>query len=554
MAYRTPEAECYLINGCGLDKAHNHTYRFSSKQQQENFFISKALSSGHYSALYEIRLYDGFIKVKGNANVTYAADYVMFRNVPSGNKNTSGRWFYAFVDSIEYVSDSVFQINYTIDWIQTYLIDVISSPNYAFCVREHSATDVLYQNTQPDSVPLGGFYMQKPVSGWSNIGVETTLSSDGTFVGYAPVIVAPRSDYSLRGLTDGIPNSVEYYWGFNWKWFSDLLNEFNDDAKKDIIDIYMYPVYLLNTDSTGEKRYIQNVPMAGKNYNPWGFTPKNKKLFTYPYCFLTVAGANQGGREYRFERFDSTGNEVTFRIYGTMGTVPEFICLPVSYGGVTNADQQHLDENFFEAVTIKGSPKVPWITDQYKAWLAQKESQIAIQQIRMSRDMETAMLSGSFNTVASLGSVLYNPLGTIGTAKKSLENAYNTSMDVMSQQAQLQDAKNMPIVASNYATSDIYYKCGEYGFRAMYTYIPDEYAKIIDDFWTAFGYPVGRVKKPNFYARPSYIYLKYNGYNPVNIPSLTDSARTQWQNVLQKGVTFWESSVGIGNYAANNSV
>lgn len=46
-----------------------------------------------------------------------------------------------------------------------------------------------------------------------------------------------------------------------------------------------------------------------------GYTPKNKKLLTYPYTMLYVSTRNGKGAVYRFEFFEN--NEIKFSIDGS---------------------------------------------------------------------------------------------------------------------------------------------------------------------------------------------------------------------------------------------
>ncbi len=59
----------------------------------------------------------GKMRVPFNAESLHAVNYVMFQNA-----NYSTKWFYAFVDSIEYKSESSSEITFTIDpWQTTFL-------------------------------------------------------------------------------------------------------------------------------------------------------------------------------------------------------------------------------------------------------------------------------------------------------------------------------------------------------------------------------------------------------------------------------------------------
>ena len=81
--------------------------------------------------------------------------------------------------------------------------------------------------------------------------------------------------------------------------------------------------------------------------------------------------------------------------------------------------------------------------------------------------------------------------------------------------------------------------------------ITAEYAKIIDDYFTRFGYGIKRLKVPNRSSRPHWNYVKTAGCTiSANVPA--DDER-KICGIYDKGITFWKNGSEVGNYALNNS-
>ena len=89
------------------------------------------------------------------------------------------------------------------------------------------------------------------------------------------------------------------------------------------------------------------------------------------------------------------------------------------------------------------------------------------------------------------------------------------------------------------------------GVYAYCRCIKEEYAKIIDDYFTRFGYKTNRIKTPNITGRAAFNFVKtigahVHGQIPVYVSE-------QMENMLNRGVTFWHST-DLGNYSLDNSI
>ena len=117
----------------------------------------------------------------------------------------------------------------------------------------------------------------------------------------------------------------------------------------EIIDMFMYPENLIPGTDGKEKIITNTVAIPGRDgYNPWdshwgsgtGYTPKNMKCYTYPYCFITITNNSGQSAIFKPEYFeleftDGTPlHEAMFDITGTYGINPEFMCAPRLYDNV----------------------------------------------------------------------------------------------------------------------------------------------------------------------------------------------------------------------------
>ena len=90
-----------------------------------------------------------------------------------------------------------------------------------------------------------------------------------------------------------------------------------------------------------------------------------------------------------------------------------------------------------------------------------------------------------------------------------------------------------------------------------------EHAKIIDNYFTMFGYKLNRVQKPNLCTRPAFTYIKTVGCNITGIDTngnlLTGANfctedRVKINTIFDRGITFWVDGDRIADYSQDNTV
>ena len=107
--------------------------------------------------------------------------------------------------------------------------------------------------------------------------------------------------------------------------FAQLVGEYvtNDTPTSSIYNVYIIPrKFVDQTLPTGDVFAIMADITANKNYSYQvskpttinGYTPKNKKLLTYPYCYLLLSNNSGSSNILMYEKF----TEPTSRRYRKM--------------------------------------------------------------------------------------------------------------------------------------------------------------------------------------------------------------------------------------------
>ena len=79
-----------------------------------------------------------------------------------------------------------------------------------------------------------------------------------------------------------------------------------------------------------------------------------------------------------------------------------------------------------------------------------------------------------------------------------------------------------------------------------------EYARIIDQYFSRFGYAQHKIDTPNIRARDRWTYVKTVDCNVHgNLPS---EAISQIQNIFDSGITWWADTENVGNYSLDNGI
>lgn len=151
----TPNTVVKILKGIELDRGLENTYRFASLSAQQNFFSDPKRVKFALENLQYLRTGENSIKVEKDTAALYDCNYLMFQNTGYIDLTGRTRWFYAFIDRVDYVNEATSEIFYTIDPMQTWLFDF----KFADCMveREHVRDDTIGANIVAEPVTAGQY-------------------------------------------------------------------------------------------------------------------------------------------------------------------------------------------------------------------------------------------------------------------------------------------------------------------------------------------------------------------------------------------------------------
>lgn len=502
--YIAPNTNIRVLHNCPLDPTYDHTLYFSSVSAQTSYF--QGLTKYSFPEQTYQRVQRGRMRVERKAEDLYDCNYLMFQNASFGSK-----WFYAFITGVEYINNITSEITFEIDVMQTWFFDY--SLDQCFVEREHSVTDNIGDNLVPENLELGEY-------------VVGANQRTGYFNGDWHYLVASTVDTQMQdaiGDTYGGIYSAVNLLCFTTEaslnnFFQDIAAEGKQDA---ILAVVPMPAYLAD-GGVWTTNAIEEQISVPKSYS-LGYTPKNNKLYTYPYNFLYVTNLQGNCAVYPYEYFSSSN--CTFSFGGDVSCNPTFLLAPREYKGVAY--------NYDEKLTLSGLPQIAYVTDSFKAWLAQNASNLAV------------------STISTIGQTAATGLafgGGIGAAVGAVTGMVTSVGNVLSQ---IYQASIQPPQSGGGLGSTAMCSFKQFDFWFANKHIRPEFARIIDDYFNMYGYATHRVKVPNRSSRPYWNYVKTIGC--VITGSVPADDIKQICDIYNAGITFWKNGNNVGNYSLDNS-
>lgn len=423
--------------------------------------------------------------------------------------DAEGLQTYAFIINWEYISPEVSKAILKVDAIQTYYYDInIIS---AFVEREHSETDNIGDNIIAENLETGEYIINKDygnvLGDEYEIVVLSTVTADGNNI--AGAVIDDKIYSGAVPLVYESPQDV-----------TDLLLSIADKGKSDgILQIYMRPK---KTYSANSYTRIDTID---------GYTPKNAKLYTYPYNMLYVSNMQGTAAVFKWEYFE---NKTTI----TMETLVEKTAtckgriLPLNYKG-------SIGKNYDEQITVAVGVQCQYNNDTFKNWLAQSKMDLLLNGFTAIESTVTGI------GTAFLGATTNTGIGGSGGQYDIFNYARNVMGQLYKQSIQPPQAKGQPQETLGILDNTK-------GFTVMNKTITRQYAEIIDKYFTRFGYATNTTKSPNLHTRKNHNYIRAS--QPIIKGSIPKIYEEEIKSALQRGVTVWHDRNTIGDYEQENSI
>ena len=448
------------------------------------------------------------------------------------------RWYFAFITDVQYVNDRVLEISFDIDIFTTYWLTPTDGGNPfntgeqykqhflastvihpCFVERESSNTDVIGENYEDEGLDTGDYIVAGDLLDLFGTWQVLVMASE-RLTNETP----PSTEPPLPQTFANIYTPVAIYAGLNAsqpQMIQEIIDAYTELGKADsIINVVEYP------SSFGTNQIAETVePTVTMPTTIDGYTPKNKKLFIYPFNFLEASNRSGVHATFKWELWKNASRG-KFKRYSCAIGNPTAILVPQDYRGITGDDYE-------SSIMWQKSPVCPYNSDAYKAYWAQNKNQL-------NMAFGANVLSGLTGLVSTgIGIAMGNPLAILGGGAATVGSLTGVTQKL----AKLQDYQAVPDQAKGQINND-YIMAGKnlQGFQVFKMQIRANKARIIDDYFTAYGYATNKVKTPNFYSgstRTKFCYIKTQGAKVSgNFPA---PVKAEFERILDRGVRFWKA-------------
>ena len=487
-----------------------------------------------------IKVGENRISVQIPYTICLQANYMAIQNPYYNNK-----WFFAFINNVEYSSDKATIINFTVDEISTWW-DYFSKNKKSFVVREHVNDDTVGLHTMPEGLETGEYVT-------TNV-IQDDLGSDLKIIMGSTVEVNDDTNIG-GGVYNGIPSGVCYYVydsagdyrETDTSKLSGALKMLASHGKSEAVKcVFLAPSWLApknagtvfvanTTQPVTEYMFVPRITALD------GYIPKNKKLLCYPYCGIVLSNSSGQATFYNQELWENGDDGMTLVIKGCLTPGCSVRCYPYNYKGIA--------ENYDEGISLGKYPSLNWQTDVYTNWLTQNG--ISLGAIKLNADQ-----LGQFNGISNIGFGLASLYGGDLSGVAEIKEGINDLWDNM--QEKYKHSFMTPTINGSLNCGDVITSSGINKFFAYSMTIKEEFAKSIDDFFTKFGYKVNSLKVPNFTGREYFNYVQIGKSEIIglsnNIINIPESSMDIINAVFRKGTTIWHNHDNIGNYNLNNTI
>ena len=510
-------SQIVIAKNIKIDKEYKEVLDYSEQQMLNLIDTNKVATALDYSFIRD----RGSISTHFTYNQCLQCNYMAFQNPDYANK-----WFFAWIDDVRYVNDGTTEIYYTIDSWSTWFDYLIVTSS--FVIREHVQDDTRGLHTLPENVETGDYITYSSGEIYDN---DSTIVIATTFY---PTSSSTGQD-ETGSFAFGIYSGARLYAMKDYAAANTFIQWCSGNGKLDSIQyIFMIPNWIIRRDDWTEPiadftdlngfmdatsiNTALQVPSSLGSY-----TPKNNKLLTFPYSFFAIS--NNAGNNLIVKYEDLNIGESSFKII-TEGTV-------TPSGSIKSYVESNLEgvTNYDVGITGAKYPICSWAGDVYTNWITQNGANYAVE-----------LLGGALQIGG--GYLASNPammVSGITSIASSVANVYQHQF--MSDD-----------VRGNINSGDVAFTTGNntmvYAFRG----IKEEYAKVIDEYFSRYGYLVNTNKVPNISGRTYWNYIQIAESETLGFGEIPQRFLDEINRIARTGTTVWHDHANIGDYTLNNAI
>lgn len=560
------ETTAQLI-ACDLEPDMENSIWFASASDRDSFFQSKVIRTE--TNIQYVRESQNWRVNAPYDDIIGSCNYLRYRN------KADGRWFYGFVTNIQYLNPNVCSCNFTLDAWMTYQFDLTWED--CFIERECVSDDSVGANIVDEGLGTG-VQLSLNVPEFNN---SPAIDSGKNSLKLCPVIFLSEA-YLFANSEDTNPSTMgvsSFFYGVpqpcsiwcpcdNSGGYNTLpptpvemasqLDAFmrllaNAGKAEAVISCVALPRYNLELyfNSSGESLvlggndtsagcYITNMNTASPYIAQWSvniplsfnsYTPINNKLYTYPYYYYTLTNGNGDECpilvEYMEKQPNADANVLNIAYCTPLSPDAKMIVYPTNYMKANRYDF---------SVTVSGLPQLALTSNAYANWLGGNRERLVANAVNTTASGIIDAIGNSISLAAG------NPSGGAGL----LSGAASSFGHMGELFALVQDKQKMPNSVHSHQSGNDCAAADRLNVYLIQHQLNPQLAKIIDNFFSMFGYKVNRLGTPQFHTRQYWNYYKIPVCNVhADIPG---ESMDQIKTMFNRGVTLWADGNSIGNY------
>lgn len=543
--YVRPQSTFRLLADVPFNDDLKHTIYFTTKEKQLQFFESKI--KYNFMQFTYVRQ-TNTVKVPMSADQLYDCNYCMFNN----GSDRGSKWFYAFITGIEYINETTSEISFQIDYFQTWRFDI--NIGKCFVEREHVADDTIGKHTLDEGLYYGEnipmHFDSKYFKDWKII-IQVRPSPLGGFLeGDKPTDYGWNQAFPLSYLTDASNVQGIHDWltprliaGNEVVGMYMIPSDFQIPTTQDVDDKYAdKQLWWRGEDSPRSSLLVSDMGVSyferptqfhePKEDTSHDYIPKNNKLLTYPYNYLKVTTTEGEERDFKWE--NTAFGEIGFFLYDNLVNSASCYIKAPSYFG---------DGSKMFTVPINQFPDVTYSINTFlqKAPVALVGSAIktlgsgGVGQIIAGSQMKTPKTKQLSSKGAKM---MAKGIDKLATPSADMLETINSGM---------MTPYSTHVASTNNALG---LKFNQFGYEFYKMGIRKEYAKVIDDYFTRFGYKVNTYKVPELISRSAFNFVKTVDCNVTG--DAPNEALEVISNMFDSGITLWHIT-DVGNYNISNN-
>lgn len=516
-----------LAKNIHIDKQYTNVLDYSEEQMLNLCLANKVAEANNYS----------FIRTNRSINVAFSynqclqANYIAFQNPDYSNK-----WFFAWIDDVIYKGNNNTEITYTIDSWSTWFD--YWQKKVCFINRQHVNDDTIGINTIPENLDVGEVVQED----FDEMTFQVESDEPDFYFAinstYNPI---SKKDFvgvnKINGILQGNWIFIFSVSNVGITWINNFLTDVNNDSKiESIKELYILPRFLV--DSIGKEQLHKSstfgdyycyllkesdakvdLPIVIERTTSFkDFQPKNNKCYVYPYNYLLASNNIGNNIIYKYENFNINDNDkdtivLDAELSVSIGASVRLV--PINYKGI--------DINYNETIPLAKFPTCSWASDAFINWLTANAVNIS----------SNIVSTGTSIATGNIGSVAGNIAGLIG---------------------QFYQASLLPSITGGNNSGDVNFSSGKNTFMIYHMRVKTEYLKIIDDYFTRFGYAIKKLELPNIKGRKYWNYIEIGQNEEIGYGEVPSKFMDIINNACRRGVTIWHNHANVGNYSLNNII